>query len=282
MATVWLDDGFKNTGPLIDCRDRGLLLGDGVFETLLVRGGAPAFLDAHLERMRRGLAALKIDPPKSLERAGEIFMALAERNALPADAAGRITVTRGAGGRGLKIDATAAATMLVTMSSAPANLERPLFLRLVVRRRFTGSVASSIKATGGYLDNLLAFNEALSAGADECVMLNEHGRVACAAAANIFLIEESGALVTPRVAEGALPGIVRGLIVGGDHGLPVRETEVSVDRLQHTSIFLTSSLRGLAPAVYDDAAAPNAQTHALQCLQSWYQDRLTAEFGRSS
>ena len=56
----WLNGNYQDAEQAISIKERGFLLGDGVFETLLVRDGTPAFLDPHLARLQKGLATLRI------------------------------------------------------------------------------------------------------------------------------------------------------------------------------------------------------------------------------
>ncbi|MHC5058161.1 MAG: aminotransferase class IV, partial [Planctomycetota bacterium] len=61
---AWSEDGIRPAAEAsISCLDRGLQYGDGVFETLRAEGGSAFFLEAHLARLRSGLAALGIDCP---------------------------------------------------------------------------------------------------------------------------------------------------------------------------------------------------------------------------
>src|SRR5262249_14745293 len=60
--------------------------------------------------------------------------------------------------------------------------------------------------------------EAHAAGADEALLLNRAGRVACAAAANVFVLDDAG-LRTPPVSEGSLPGVTRAALFDAAHSL---------------------------------------------------------------
>ena len=87
---------LSDQSELFDLRDRGLLLADGVFDTSLVSDGRVILRDAHLDRLIEGAAALGID----LERKAVVRVM---DTAIEDSASGalRITVTRGAGVRGL-------------------------------------------------------------------------------------------------------------------------------------------------------------------------------------
>jgi branched-subunit amino acid aminotransferase/4-amino-4-deoxychorismate lyase len=94
------------------------------------------------------------------------------------------------------------------------------------------------------LDNVLARREATSAGADEALMLNTRGDVACAAAANLFWLKDD-VLNTPALACGVLDGIVRARLLAGS-SLPVREVRAGLDEVRAAdAVYLTNSLIGV-------------------------------------
>lgn len=273
--TFWMNGGFLEDERAVSVADRGFLLGDGVFETMLVDRGRPAFLDEHMARLLTGLAALGIDA--DLPDIAAVIRALAERKGLAGGlASARLTVTRGASARGLAFPKPAAEpSVLLTLAGAPPPGVAPARLFVSAYRRAETSIAARCK-TLGYLDNVLAKNEALEAGAEDAVMLNSHGRVACASAANIFVLTENEA-ATPPIEEGALPGIVRGLLLKGaaDAGVSVAERAITVDELRSGAVFLTNSLMELRAARLEDGADANVtQTEMFKNLKAWYQARL--------
>lgn len=279
--TYWLNGEYREDVYAIDTADRGFLLGDGVFETLLVRDGAAAFLDDHLARLQGGLSALQISThlPKDIKN---IISVLIEKNDIGGDASLRLSISRGPSGRGLAFpDAKESqSTILLTARAAPegpAKTAAPLSIMISKYRRSEHSISSQCK-TLNYLDNILARNEAINAGADEAVMLNGQGRVVCASAANIFVIDDQGVVLTPPVGEGALPGIVRGVLLRacGQIDVEMREAALDIEILQRSHIVLTNSLIGVRPAAILGAtgAWPTAPLKILQRLQSWYEVSL--------
>jgi branched-subunit amino acid aminotransferase/4-amino-4-deoxychorismate lyase len=238
----------------IPLEDRGFLLGDGLFETVLWRDGAPMFWDEHMDRLRRGCQTLGLPAPdpKAL-----LAAVRAEADGL-AQAAVRLTWTAGSGGRGL--DRPASLTPgLAVRASASAPPAGPAMLVTSTVRRNEASPASRLKSLS-YLDNVLARREALAAGADEAVMLNTRGEVACAAAANLFWITD-GELFTSSLDCGVLDGIVRGKLV---EALPVKEVRISADGLKRAeAVFLTNSLIGMRWASHLDGR-PLGQPEEVQ------------------
>ena len=139
--------------------DRGLLLGDGLFETMLwVDGGLPR-LDAHLARMAAGCETLGLPLFDLVEARALCLAAPAEAGVDGVRAAVRLTLTAGSGGRGLDRPAAPAPRLAATAAAAPV-VTTPADLALAKTRRNEGSPAARLK-TLSYVDNVLARAEAL-------------------------------------------------------------------------------------------------------------------------
>ena len=220
---------------MIPQNDRGLLLGDGLFETLLAADGDLPHLAAHLDRMAAGCAVLDL-PFDRAEAERRVLAATPGEGRL----AVRLTLTAGSGGRGL--DRPEVALPRLFAKAAPsAPVVAPATAMIATTRRNEGSPASRLK-TLSYLDNVLARAEASAAGADEAVMLNNRGELACAAAANLFWIED-GRLFTPRLDCGVLAGITRARLMAL---AAVEEVAVGPEGLERAeAVFLTNSLIGV-------------------------------------
>jgi len=225
--------------------DRGLLYGDGLFETLRVRGGRPFRLDRHVARLFASCGELAIDPAVSPDMLAVSAAQLVEANAVSSGVL-RIQITRGRGA-GPDIPDDAEPTVLVTATSGrlyPAELyERGL---RAVTAGFPRNERSPLvrHKTTNYLECVLARREAKLAGCDEAVMLNTVGRVAEAAASNIFLVTD-GRLVTPPPQEGLLPGITRADVMelARAEGVEVIERPVRPEELREADeVFLTNSV----------------------------------------
>ena len=267
---LWLNGTLRSAAEArIDPADRGLTLGDGVFETIRVRNGRPVHLDRHLRRLRNGAALLgiKLDGPvprrdAMLERAiGEVVGA----NAL-ADAAVRMTLTRGPAPRGvLPADDGAQPTLLITAAPLPSPLPPARAILSRSTRRNAFSPLSGIKSLN-YLDAVIARREAAAAGADEAILLDTRGRLSEATAANLFVVLDRR-ILTPPLADGALPGITRARLLEGGFG-----TEASLVPEQSAgaaAAFLSSSL-GLRPLASIGDRMLDAAHPALQAVRRWW------------
>lgn len=237
-----------------DLGDRGLTLGDGLFETIAVFAGKPALLDRHLDRLESAGAEIRLAVPRVRIEA-EIAVLCA--GLAGGDGVIRLTLTRGAGARGLAIPENVAPTILASSAPFPRSaLGAPVRLAIVATRRNPSSFTSRAK-TLSYLDNVLAYDAAHSAGGDDALMLNTSGRVACTSMANLFMVNEK-LLVTPPIEEGVLPGIVRALVMelGAGVGLIPVERPIAVEELARAdAVFATNSVRLVMPVTAIDGQA---------------------------
>jgi branched-chain amino acid aminotransferase len=240
----------------IDPAERGWTLADGCFETLRVVNGAAIRLDAHLDRLGRGLGLLGIAAPDPAGVAADLECLLAAAG--QRDGVARLQVTRGvAAQRGLLPETAGPATVLLTLAPAaawPADPAPRQAIIATVTRRNEWSPLSQVKALANYPDALLALAEARRRGADEAILLNTRGDLACASVANLWLAR-SGRLLTPPLAGGATAGVVRAALLAAVPrlGLPAEETPLTPDDLWAADeALLTNSVRGVQALVAVD------------------------------
>lgn len=240
-----LDESEASLSPA----DRGLLLADGLFETMRAEAGRVRHLSAHMARLRLGAAVLGLPVPcRDDELAGAMAALLAAEGLAGTAAALRLTLTRGPGPRGLLPPADPRPTLMLTAFPLPPPRGPSHALLVEGVRRNEHSPTARLK-TLAYLDQILALREATQAGGDEALLCCTAGRLACASAANLFLVVD-GRVLTPPVADGALPGITRSrlLEMGPPAGLAVEALPLPVEMLQRASeAFTTNSLGGIRP-----------------------------------
>jgi branched-chain amino acid aminotransferase/4-amino-4-deoxychorismate lyase len=240
---------------MISDRDRGLLLGDGLFETVLWTGRGLAAWGEHVARLQAGCAVIGLPAPAAARLHDAAVAAVEQAGLSDGRAAVRLTWTAGSGGRGLDRPDDPTPALLAAASPAPARTA-PSRLAVSAVRRNDGSPAARLK-TLAYLDNVLARREARLAGADEAVMLNTRGEVACAAAANLFWFEDDR-LITPALSVGVLAGVARAAVLrlAPTLGLAVEEAVVRPRALRDVrGLFLTNSLIGVRPVAALDGAS---------------------------
>ena len=115
-------------------------------------------------------------------------------------------------------------------------------------RRSSSSPILRIKSLN-YLENILAKREALAAGYDEAIFLNELSELAEGTATNIFFMKGK-VIYTPSVECGLLAGIIRSVILecSREFGFELREGRYRLEDLKDTEgVFLTNSLIGAVP-----------------------------------
>jgi branched-chain amino acid aminotransferase len=275
-TTVWRNGAFVEAVAAIDAGDRGLLLGDGVFDTSLVIGGRVFLQGAHLDRLEAALGLLHM--PVARADVADAMDALASREG---NGSIRITVTRGSGPRGLKAPADPRPTILGSSAPlAPSSMFAPIRLGLSAVRRNETSPLSRLKSLS-YLDAVLAAREVETSGASEALFLNTRGTVACSSLANVFLVDGFD-LATPPLKDGVLPGILRGWVLAHaeDYGLRPIERSIPKKALDEAdALFLTNSLRLVSPATLSGKADSADVPDALRRLMEGLCEAIAAECG---
>jgi len=244
---IWIDDReVEGSVTGFDLSDRGLMLGDGLFDTSLAVAGRPVWGNQHLDRLAAQAAVLGI--PLVPEAAAHAMLRAA---AAIGTGAIRLTLTRGPGPRGV-LPPVEPRPQLITSAVAGAPLAAFRAVRLAdtaIRRNQT-SPQARLK-TLGYLDQVLAMRDAVAAGADDALFLNTAGWVASAGTANVFALS-GRVLITPPVEDGVLAGVTRTrlLDLAPEAGLMALEQSLSrEDLLSADAVLITSSLRLVAPVV---------------------------------
>jgi len=252
-AKCWIDGGIVGVAEArVPVLDHGLLYGDGIFEGLRVYGGRVFRLADHLRRLSTGARALGLELPGGVSAIEKIVLDTARAYGRP-EAYVRLIVTRGEGELGVD-PATCPRPRVICIVSAitlfpEEKLRSGLDLLTSSLRRPAADVLDPAVKSLNYLNSVLAKREARMRGADEALILNQQGMVAEAAVANVFMVRD-GALRTPPVTDGALPGITRASVMelAEDAGLPVREATLGrADLFGADEVFLTGSGARIVP-----------------------------------
>jgi branched-chain amino acid aminotransferase len=117
------------------------------------------------------------------------------------------------------------------------------------RRISHTSLIPTAKGSGGYLNSVLAKQEALAAGHDEAIMLNDSGSVSEGSGMNLFIVNDD-VVYTPPVSSGILEGITRNSVIDllRDDGVEVVEIELARGALYVADeIFLTGTAAEVSP-----------------------------------
>jgi D-amino acid aminotransferase len=285
---VWLN------GRLLDGRvarisalDRGLLHGDGVYDTWRTYGGHPFALAAHLRRLSAAARRLRLPTPGASATWHARTRLLLRRNAL-ADGALRLTITRGDGGAGPLPTRRARPTLLLTVRPLPpalADLQaRGVPVILLPFGRDAGPDWGEVKLVG-HASAVLGKMLAVRRRAWDGFYVTRDGAVTEATTSNVFALER-GTLVTPPADGTILRGVTRDLVLrlARRAGVRAKEAALPVDRLRRADeVFLTASTIEILPVVRIDArhvgaGRPGPLTRALQAA---YRDAVARVLARS-
>jgi len=239
--------------------DRGLVLGDGLFETLRAVDGRPEFFDLHFKRLAKSARRLRLRLPLSAGALQALITRLCRRSRLD-DAVVRITLTRGRYLGGLAIDPKIPPSLIVTVSPV-GGLHPELYARGVkvvvstINKAAASGLDSTIKSTN-YLANIFAKAQADAKGAYEAILLGPRGEIAELSTSSFFCVA-GGRVVTPPIDIGILPGITRQVLlrIMRREKIPFREGAVFPKDVKRMSeAFLSSSVRGPVPITRIDGA----------------------------
>lgn len=255
MSTVYLNGRYMpKDQATISPDDRGFLLSDGIYEVTSFYEGVPLALDRHLERLKYGLCELRIDfDPSGLEA---VHHRLIEENGLGSEETALVylQITRGAAPRvhyfpPEPCEPTVYAFAKAWKRPAPDVWAKGFTAKMVPDRRW---LRVDIK-TISLLPNVLAFQDAKDAGADDAILVRDG--VALEGAHQNFWAVVDGVAVTHPLTNLILPGISRGLVleVAAERGIPVAERPIMVEELARAEeAFFTGTTGEVRPCVRID------------------------------
>ncbi|MGE3539339.1 MAG: aminotransferase class IV [Candidatus Tectimicrobiota bacterium] len=283
---VYMNDTFVPAAEArVSVLDRGFLYGDGLFETLAAYDGRLFRLEAHLERLYTAAAALGFVVPVDQATLGQCLYACLAKNAMQ-DAILRVSVSRGQSQRGLSTLACSAPTLLILCFPPrfypPTMLQHGVHVIVSSVPRALQWTARPQPKTTNFLNNILALREAEAAGAVEALMLNAAGHLTEGAVSNVFLVRD-GALWTPALACGVLPGITRAAVleVAAEQHLTVHETCLEAEALWSAQeAFYTNTTALIMPITQINAHRLGAPGPITQRLRQGLVALIEREAGR--
>jgi len=241
---------------VISVFDHGFLYGEGIYETLRTYNGRLFLFDRHLRRLRNSARMIKLALPFTDEElARNISDTIATTKLDGKEVYVRVLVTRGVGDLTYGLEATPKPSWVVIVKAlvAPPSeiYERGCKVVLVdAVRNHPGSVNPMIKCNN-LMNQALAAQQAFERGGFDGVMRNYRGELTEFATSNLFIVK-NGAVLTPPLECGLLPGITREFIfeIGSNVGIEVREQVLRDDDLFNADeAFLTSTTREVVPVV---------------------------------
>lgn len=230
---------------LVSILDRGLLFGDGVFETMRTYRGRVFRLSQHLNRLEQSMTAIGMSGCPTESDVRQWIADLCEAEGLE-EARLRLTVTGGAfdGQIRLRRSGSPSLVLMALPLTTPtaADYENGIELGLSPVRQSWSSPLARIKTTHR-LEYLMAREEALGRGYQDGLLLDDRGGLCESTSSNIFLVRE-GRLVTPSLDSPILPGVTRDAVIeaAGRAGVTTEERFVPAEELwQAVELFATAT-----------------------------------------
>jgi branched-chain amino acid aminotransferase len=235
--------------PVLTADNRGFRYGDGLFETMLIRGGGVRLELYHFDRLFSGMRLLRLEPSFTPEILEKEILDLCGVNGGGKYFRVRLVVFRGDGGLFDPPDsADRYIIQAVPLPAGPGGWnEEGLKVDVFPEGRKSCDHFSRLKSNN-YLLYAQAAIYARQQGLGDCLVLNSHGRVADSTIANIFYIRD-GVIYTPPLSEGGVAGVMRRYLLEKlpEAGYIVHERPVSVEELSDADeVLLTNAVRGIS------------------------------------
>jgi branched-chain amino acid aminotransferase len=251
--------------------DHGLMVGDGVFETIKIVNGESFAVTRHLDRLKLSAQRMDLPEPDVDAIAAGIDACLA---AAPDWQLGRIRITYTSGPGPLGSDRGDQGTTSVVIVDEQKPFPGSAKVVVVPWPRNERGALAGVKSTS-YGDNAKALAHAKARGGGEAIFGNLAGHLCEGTGSNIFIVRD-GRLITPTLASGCLAGVTRALVLewcGGD------ETDVPLQEVYEAEeAFLTSTTRDIQPIGFvDDTALPVAPGPVTTKAMRIFAERAAAD-----
>ena len=238
---VWINgELLPDSEARISVFDHGLVVGDGVFETIKVASGQPFALSRHLARLAASATGLGLPEP-DLDRIRAGVSAVVGLSPEIPLARLRITVTAGAGPLGSERGSSPLTVVIALAEQRPPD--DVVDVAVVPWTRNEHGAMTGLKTTS-YAENVRALAFAQERGAAEAIFATTAGNLCEGTGTNVFLVT-GGRLVTPPLSAGCLAGVTRALVI---EWAGVAEEDVPIGALAAADeAFLTGTTRDVQP-----------------------------------
>jgi len=287
---VWVNgELLPRARAVVSVFDSGFVLGDGVWEGLRVRHGHPAFVEAHLDRLFQGAAAIMLDIAMTREELRSAMYETLRANDMTDGVHIRLMVTRG-------VKSTPYQDPRVTIGPAtvvvvaehkepmPSTVTDGITLFTTHVRRATPDTLDPKLNAHSKLNDIQACIQAYTAGADEALMLDPQGFVATCNSTHFFIVVDGrdGEEVWTSDGRFCLGGITRGNVLRmcRDGDITARETTFSLtDVYSAREAFVTGTFAGVVPVRTVDGRTigDGGRGPVVRRLQEMYVDLVDAD-----
>jgi branched-chain amino acid aminotransferase len=192
---VWVNgELLPRERAVVSVFDSGFVLGDGVWEGLRVRGGHPAFVETHLDRLFEGAQAILLDIGMSRQEVTSAIYETLRANDMVDGVHVRLMVTRGTKAtpyQDPRVTVGPATVVVIAehKEPLPATVEEGITLFTTHVRRATPDTLDPKLNAHSKLNDITACIQAYTAGADEALMLDPHGFVATCNSTHFFVVK---------------------------------------------------------------------------------------------
>ena len=242
---TYFNGKYYSNDKLISVNDRGLLLGDGLFETMLYKNRELIFYEFHINRLNKSLKKIFINFKFNKgDYKNKILNLIKKNNLINKSVSIRITVTRGESIRGIDISNKVVPTIIIKTTHLKNNVRfKPVKLGVALIKRNESSSLSTLK-TLNYLDNILAKKNSMTKGYDDVIFLNSKNNVCCCSTSNIYYLLK-GKFYTPPLSDGVLNGTIREKLIAKKK-VAVKSIKLN-NLLKCKEVFITNSIFGIRP-----------------------------------
>jgi 4-amino-4-deoxychorismate lyase len=238
----------------VDSAERGFHYGDGLFETIAIRGGQPRLWKYHVDRLAIGCKRLGLDLPRTAVIRRRLGDALGESEHNTDFCAAKIIVTAGTSQRGYgRSMPTPAAIYIGLYPGVPLNrraYEKGVATIMCETRLAAGSPVAGLK-TLNRIEQVLARSECLATGAFEGLTRDADDRLICGTMSNVFIVKDKN-VRTPSLERCGVAGTMRRHVIEtlGSEGSDVDVADLSEDDLADADeVFITNSQIGVVPVI---------------------------------
>lgn len=285
---VWIDGQPGNSLPT---SDRGLLYGDGVFETIRLHHGQPLLWSAHQQRLLRSCHQFGIDlDAASLEEQLQTALAAIHEPEFDVSAILKIIVTRGDGGRGYMPQEDIKPRIIIQLHSLPSQLSEhsvngvgciicshPLSINPALAGHKHLNRLDQVLASRELAGNFNALN------VFEGLMTDGQGLLIEGTRCNVFVVV-AGRVCTPDLSTAGVAGVMRGWLLAQfeKHNIPVHIRSVALEELKIASeLFICNSVLGVIPVTRVHAGSLTREPpvsyqhqHYARMAQTWLREKL--------
>jgi len=285
QGSIWLD------GRMVDWREANvhvlthtLHYGVGVFEGVRAyntpKGPSIFRLQDHTDRLFKSAGIVNMEIPYAKETINNAHIDVINLNNLE-ESYIRPMCFYGSEGMGLRADNLKVRTMVAAWEwpsyMEPEAREKGIKVKVSSYKRQVRNPVASAKVNGNYVNSIVALNEALEAGFDEALLLDEEENVAEGSGENFFIVK-NGILKTPDL-EASLDGITRRTIIqlAKDMGMEVEIIKIKLhDVLESDEAFFTGTAAEVVPinSVNNESLGNGSRGPITEILQSTYFDQV--------